>query len=120
MLAGNQRKEQLKRPLRGPELLTNQVRGTLTAGSRRGGVGKAITDEGQKLRSVGDNHGRIVLQEGGDDVAEVPRVGTEQHSGPISGRLDHVLPTPIAQAATDESDVGRAPPGPQLADHVDQ
>ena len=112
--------EQLERPLRGPKLLSNQARGTLTAGGRFGGVGKAIADEGQKLLAIGHDHGRIALQEGGDDVAEVPRVGTERHGGPIGGRLDHVLPAPVAEAAADESEVGRSPPGPQFADHVDQ
>ncbi len=120
LLAGDQRKQQLERPLGGAELLANQARGTLTAGGRCGRVGKAVADEGQKLLAIGHDHGRIALQKGGNDVAEVSRVGAERHGGPIGGRLDHVLPATIAETAADKGDVGRSPPGPQLADHVDQ
>ena len=103
-----------------PSCWRTRFAGTLTAGGRFSGVGKAIADEGQKLLAIGHDHGRIALQEGGDDVAEVSRVGTERHGGPIGGRFDHVLPAPVAEAAADESDVGRSPPCPQFADHVDQ
>src|SRR5262245_17833125 len=81
---------------------------------------EAAADEVFKFLFVADDDGRLGVEEGGDDVAEVSRVGTEGDGGAVGGRFDHVLAAAVAEAAADESDVGGAPPGAELDDGVDQ
>ena len=116
----NQLGEQLERSLRGASCSRHQGRGALPAGGRLGRVDKTVPDEGLELFCIADNHGRVALKEGGNNVAEIPRVGTKRHGRPVGRRLDHVLTAPIAEAAADEGDVGRSPPGPQFAHRIDQ
>ena len=47
-------------------------------------------------------------------------LGPKETAAAVGGRLDHVLPAAVAQAAADEGDLGRAPPGAEFADDVDQ
>ena len=67
-----------------------------------------------------DDDRRVGGQKRRDDVAEVPRVGAEGDGRAVGGRLDHVLPAAAAEAAADEGDRRRAPPGAELADGIDE
>ena len=94
--------------------------GTLAQG---GGIGRflqAAADESGQLLAVGHDHGGVLPEHGGHDVAEIPRVGAKADGRPVGRRLDHVLPAAIAQAPAHEGDLGGAPPGAQLADRIDQ
>ena len=46
--------------------------------------------------------------------------GAEEHGRPVAGRLDHVLPAAIAEAAPHECHVGQPPARGQLAQGVQQ
>ena len=115
----NQRAEQLEGSGGRSELLAHDFGGAAAVSGRRR-VGQAIVNEGQKMSRAGHDHGSVARQQGRHDVAEIARVRAEGNRRAIRGRLNHVLPAAVAQAAADEGDVGRSPPCAEFADDIDE
>jgi hypothetical protein len=116
----NEWADQLKGPFGRAELVADKVRGALPARFGYGGIQKAVADERKQFFLIGHNDGRVAIQEGGYDVAKVAGVGPKRYRRAVGRRLDHVLPTAIAEASADERNPGRSPPGAEFADDVDQ
>ncbi len=75
------------------------------------GMGQAVGDGGRQFGSVVHDASGVRGEQSLDHVAKVVRVGAEEHGRPESGRLDHVLPAAIREAAADKHHVGQAPTG---------
>jgi hypothetical protein len=77
-------------------------------------------DKRLELGGVSHDACAVGREKPANDVAEIPRVGTEAGRHAKRCGFEHVLAAATAEAAADEADMGGAPPRAELADRVDQ
>src|SRR5262249_27031178 len=108
------------RPLRGAELAEDELASALAEVFGKGAIDKTAPHERGQFVPIGDDDRRTLGKHLLDDVTKVPRVGAERNRRAVGGRLNHVLAATTPQAAPDKGDRRASPPGPKLADRVDE
>ena len=98
----------------------NESSGMVAESGGEVAIRKTAADEPFEVAGVVDDDGAFRRQQLGDDLAEVPGVGTEDDRRTVGARFEHVLAAATAEAAADESDVGQAPAWGELAEGVEE
>ena len=84
------------------------------------GVQQAAADKLEQLVSVSDDLSCLPRDEYLYDVTKILGMGPETDGHAIGGWFNHVLTATRSEAAADEADGRRTPPGTQFADRVDE